>query len=553
MKRFALLPAILLACSTFLPNCAHAGSATWNLNPVSGDWNTAANWTPATTPNGPADVATFALSNATSVSILVNTEVSSVVFNPGASAFTITVSTDSFLPQLTISGAGVLNNSGVTQNFVTTAIPRGHIDFMGNATAGSSTIFTNKGGNVLGNGETFHDSSSAASATFVNDGGTGRDHRQGGSTNFMDNSTAANATFINNSGDTSSFGGFTAFFGNSTAASGTFICNGGAFAGNVYFTDTATAADGVFTCYGADSAGSFGGYVTFASDSNAGNATLVANGGQVSGGQIAFDSFGAANGGAARVAVFGNGNLDISRYHTTGGLTIGSLQGNGLVFLGAFTLSIGSNGRDTTFSGVIQDGGNAGGTGGSLIKVGPGRLTLSGVNTYTGTTTVEGGTLLVTTRGGSGVSTGPLQVNAGSLGGTTKIPSPITVGSGSGPGAFLAPGANGTGKLTTSSSLTFNADGSYSCDLNTSTGKADQVNALSVTISSGALFALNVAGNQSLPIGTVFIVMASKSQTPIAGSFANLPDGSTLTIGSNTFQANYEGGDGNDLTLTVVP
>ena len=26
-----------------------------------------------------------------------------------------------------------------------------------------------------------------------------------------------------------------------------------------------------------------------------------------------------------------------------------------------------------------------------------------------------------------------------------------------------------------------------------------------------------------------------------------------LTVGSNTFQANYEGGDGNDLTLTVVP
>jgi len=26
-----------------------------------------------------------------------------------------------------------------------------------------------------------------------------------------------------------------------------------------------------------------------------------------------------------------------------------------------------------------------------------------------------------------------------------------------------------------------------------------------------------------------------------------------MGIGSNTFQANYEGGDGNDLTLTVIP
>ena len=31
------------------------------------------------------------------------------------------------------------------------------------------------------------------------------------------------------------------------------------------------------------------------------------------------------------------------------------------------------------------------------------------------------------------------------------------------------------------------------------------------------------------------------------------PDGGTITIGSNTFQADYAGGDGNDLTLTVVP
>ena len=34
---------------------------------------------------------------------------------------------------------------------------------------------------------------------------------------------------------------------------------------------------------------------------------------------------------------------------------------------------------------------------------------------------------------------------------------------------------------------------------------------------------------------------------------ANLPDGSTFTAGRNNYQASYEGGTGNDLTLTVVP
>jgi len=32
-----------------------------------------------------------------------------------------------------------------------------------------------------------------------------------------------------------------------------------------------------------------------------------------------------------------------------------------------------------------------------------------------------------------------------------------------------------------------------------------------------------------------------------------LPDGSIVTIKGNTFLVSYSGGDGNDLTLTVVP
>src|SRR5258708_5126506 len=68
----------------------HTGSATWNLNPTSGDWNTAANWTPATVPNGPIDTATFAVSNTPNVSISADTEVTGMTFNPNASGFTIT-------------------------------------------------------------------------------------------------------------------------------------------------------------------------------------------------------------------------------------------------------------------------------------------------------------------------------------------------------------------------------------------------------------------------------------------------------------------------------
>src|SRR5437868_11117061 len=117
-----------------------AGSATWDLNPTSGDWNTATNWTPPTVPNGSADTATFALSNTTNVSISADTEVDGITFTPAAPGYTVTGSSQLFM-NLTLNGAGITNNSGTTQKFVT--LGGGRIYFTNSATAGISTTFTN--------------------------------------------------------------------------------------------------------------------------------------------------------------------------------------------------------------------------------------------------------------------------------------------------------------------------------------------------------------------------------------------------------------------------
>jgi hypothetical protein len=74
-----------------------------------------------------------------------------------------------------------------------------------------------------------------------------------------------------------------------------------------------------------------------------------------------------------------------------------------------------------------------------------------------------------------------------------------------------------------------------------------------VRINSLAFFSLVGVGNHRLAPGTVFTAISNTAPTPISGTFANLANGSMFTVGNNTFQASYEGGDGNDLTLTVVP
>jgi hypothetical protein len=102
-----------------LSNVAQAGSATWDLNPTSGDWNTAANWMPMTVPNGAADTATFGLSNTTNVSISANTEVNGITFTPTATnPYTITAGLG---VTLTVSGTGIANDSGTGQNLLSGA------------------------------------------------------------------------------------------------------------------------------------------------------------------------------------------------------------------------------------------------------------------------------------------------------------------------------------------------------------------------------------------------------------------------------------------------
>jgi hypothetical protein len=54
-------------------------------------------------------------------------------------------------------------------------------------------------------------------------------------------------------------------------------------------------------------------------------------------------------------------------------------------------------------------------------------------------------------------------------------------------------------------------------------------------------------------MGLVLTVISNTSANPISGTFSNLADGAIVTVSGNKLQTSYSGGDGNDLTLTVVP
>ena len=486
-----LLVAGALALLLFRPITADAGSATWKSSPATGDWNTATNWTPQTVPNGPSDVATFAISNQTAVSLSAQTEVNGITFNSGASAFTITVPANTSGFTLNITGVGVTNDSGTTQTIVANEFYQGFvvpmIQFSGSARAGGVMIsYEVSHGAVL----VFSGSSSAQNANFTADDGV---------VQFNDASTAGNAKFT--------------LFGEDKENEGP--------SGTVNFAGSSSADNAVFTLQ----YGGTGSTLTFTDNSSGGTATVIMLG---AGDGSVYDAY---------LVLYDH---DVS---------IGSLEGDGSVRIGNNRLTVGTNQRSTTFSGVI------GGTDlGSLRKVGSGTFTLAHPNLFGGGTTIGNGSLIATNKGGSATGSGPVQVNSGTLGGTGIISGAVTVGNGTRTGAKLQPGIGTTaGTLTINNTASFNPRSAFKCNVSRSTTPlASKLKALGVTIGTNVSFKLLETGTTALSPGTVFTVISNTSANPISGTFSNLPDGGTITTSSGTtYKANYSGGDGNNLTLTV--
>jgi autotransporter-associated beta strand protein len=174
--------------------------------------------------------------------------------------------------------------------------------------------------------------------------------------------------------------------------------------------------------------------------------------------------------------------------------------------------------------------------GSSVTKTGAGTWVVSGENTNTGSTTVSAGYLEL--NGNIPYST--LLLSGGGLEGTGTAAAVV-----SGSGTIAPAGASTTGQIATdsislSSSLVFNVD-----------------------MISGAYDSLDVAGKVSLNnavlnliLPAAFVRKTSKviliqndGTDSVSGTFSGLSEGTKFTVGSQTFQITYKGGDGNDVEL----
>jgi autotransporter-associated beta strand protein len=554
-RMFPLWSAKYVARAVFLASLlllslqvSQAGSATWRATPQSSSWNDLSNWMPRTIPNGSGDVATFQPSSVTSISLAASITLDSAVFPDGLEAFTFNLS-----PGLAMNfdGAGVVNNTSnqTSHGFFLTGDSVGgpsNISFGGNAMAGNFTFYhleysqLSFSGNASGDGATI-DVEDLGEVAFGDDATAGQSYL-----NIFPQSLAGVSA------------GVAVFTGNSNAGTAIVSALGANAAGfaaaTVIFQDNASAATGSFYAGGGLGKNRAGGQIIFQDNASAAQSVLLANAGGNGGhaGNIYFN--GNSSGGTAFLFLLGNSALDISG-HNSPGMSLGALEGDGRIYIGANNLTVGETLFSRTFTGSIRDGGAAGGTGGSLTKVGTGQLTLSGASSYRGGTIIASGLLTVNNTEGSATGSGPVQVQPSSvLNGSGVMSGAVTVSGTAHRLGILEPGGTETvGQLTTGNRLAFRG-GAYNCTLDRDTVTSDTVSARGVKIRNGTL-ALTAVGSLQLPLGAVFTVLNNMSATPIAGTFTSLPEGSVIQLSNppNNLLVSYLGGDGNDMTLTVVP
>ncbi len=444
------------------------------------------------------------------------------------------------------SGAGVTYNSGTTTWTSSTSYNNDVVI----GSTGTATLLV-KGGNTT------------ASNTYVAD--------QAGSSGTVQ---ITSGTF--GSGNTTYVGGH---------GSGTLVINGGVMTTGTLYIAYGNGSSGALTVtsgtlkadqqgiwVGRDAKGSLtvsGGYVSSVANLDIGYLARGSGTATLTGGTVAISS-------TINVGLSGTGTL------TTGSSSVVTV-GSGTVVVGANagsvgTLNLGDGGNYTgslsASSGpLVIAGGSGSGTvnfnassansysqkfTGSLKvnQIGSGTTTLTGTSNYSGLTTVSLGELKVN---GSLATSGTVKVTSGG-----RLSGSGTVGNVNVTGGTVAPG-NSPGTISVTS-LTLDSASTLEMQITgTTAGTFDLVKvsdsvSLSGTLALSGLDALTELGATITLIqidGTaVAKVIGQFTAVTASGTNVVLSNGSTtstFTYNDVNYEVDYNGGDGNDVTITVVP
>ncbi len=278
-------------------------------------------------------------------------------------------------------------------------------------------------------------------------------------------------------------------------------------------------ANGALGSGAADTDVAAGATLAFASNVTYTTAQPVSVGGTI-------ENLGGVNSFAGPITLSGNSTIQSDA---------GVLALDGNIALNGYGLTVAGAGA-TVIGGVISSSGG-------VSADGPGTLTLANSEAFTGPTIVNAGYLQVD---GSLSSSSGVSVAAGAaLGGNGTVGAATVNGS-------LAPG--GPSQLT-ATALSFGPASYFDAALDGSvpgTGPGGIV----VTGSNGVDLSnaptLIVSSNFTPPAGAQYTIIAEQGGGSTTGAFNGLPEGSSVTVGSQSFTITYVGGtSGQDVVLTA--
>jgi autotransporter-associated beta strand protein len=321
-------------------------------------------------------------------------------------------------------------------------------------------------------------------------------------------------------------------------------------------SDSPTFANNIFLSIGSETINVVGGATLSGVISGTGAVNI---GAPISGGGVTDDSSltlgssntytGSTTVSSGNLDVVGAAALDSSTVSVAAGATLDATAGSLLSVTslnddGAITLADPISMLPVVGQPVVLSGS------GTLTIFGGG-LTITGTDTYTGTTVLQMGGLSLqnANAGGTAVGTGlgSVTVAANSiLDGTGGTSGAVTVNN----GGVLDPGiGTSTSTLSTGSvSLSSGSDFNVALDSSVVSTGYDQLDVNgTVTLGNSTL---NLSGTRTSHDGDQLEIINNEGTGPINGTFAGLPNNSIVPVNGVNYTLSYFGGTGNDVVLT---